>query len=595
MTETAEVQKIWNFDLGALIRKEELNGRHYIVVPMVMILEGVHVGSQGPVYYSLEELAKTPKQWNMKPIVVEHPFRGDTATDLEVYKKQAVGMIMNTHFIDGKLKAEAWIDEELAQEKCPELLSHIEHRLPMEISTGLFSEMLMESGTWHGEEYKAKIVNIRADHLAILPTKQGACSLSDGAGLLINQSFADTEKVDESKDGDVLNVITTVINQIYPPGVDVVVDYDLDSNKKEKEQGEESKEQTGTKSKSEEGEQKTKAKDPIENAIQPEIFVTADGNKITYEAANNGTLKIEKPDFGSGSDKKEEKGSEEDEPVEVVPIQDNPVEVQVSDKIGRKEFVKMFENLAIAAEHLQNVRNKDKSVAVANYYISEDTPGLTEGGNRLSKYEPVQKKERIYKTFRGNAPDTVAAKERDLEIESRLDSIKMLQSALYELKRQLVLNPDTGEEVIVSVPEAEAYLDMLKDGVNPDDLTDEQIGQLDKAIKLIKMWEYAISNDSKDLLRYLLRMGDKKQGYKIKGGGSTFSDTYDNVNVVSDSQKDNEYEVSLKAVIDAVSTLSKAIALVSDKERSGYEQMLSDVISAYELDSVWPSLAAYKK
>ena len=589
MTETADIQKIWNFDLGALIRKEELNGRHYIVVPMVMILEGVHVGSQGPVYYSLEELAKTPKQWNMKPIVVEHPFRGDTATDLEVYKKQAVGMIMNTHFVDGKLKAEAWIDEELAQEKCPTLLEHIEHRLPMEISTGLFSEMLMESGTWHGEEYKAKIVNIRADHLAILPSKQGACSLSDGAGLLINQSFADKEKSAETKDGEVLNVISTVINQIYPPGVDVVVDYDLDADDKDKDKAEKGSDETAVESE-DGGEEKAEPKEPIENAIQPEVFMTSDGNKITYEAANNGTLKIEKPDFGSGSDKEEEE--KEDEEVEVVPIQDNPVEVKVNEKIGKKEFVKLFENLALAAEHLQNIRNKNNTdVAVSNFHISEDTPGLT-GRNRLSPYQP-QSSGRVYKTFRGDAPVTVDTKEQNLEIESRLDSIKMLQAALLDLKKQLVLNPDTGKEVSVSVPEVEEYLEMLKSGANPDDLTDEQIEQLDKAVKLIKMWEYAIANDSKELVRYLLRAGDKGQGVGIKGGATSFGKAYDNAK--KSKEQDTDYDISLKAVIDSVSTLSKAIALVSEEEKPKYESMLSDVISAYQLDSVWPSLRAYIK
>jgi len=59
-----------------------------------MILEGVHAGSQGPIYYSKSELSKTPKMWNMKPITVAHPKRGDTATDLGIYKSQAIGMII---------------------------------------------------------------------------------------------------------------------------------------------------------------------------------------------------------------------------------------------------------------------------------------------------------------------------------------------------------------------------------------------------------------------------------------------------------------------------------------------------------------------
>lgn len=223
-------RKIWNLDIGDKVRNEELDGRKFIVVPMTMILEGVHTGSQGPVYYSVDELAKTPKMWNMKPVLIEHPFRGDTATDLEVYKKQAVGMIMNTYFDteEGKLKAEAWIDKDLAQSKYPQLLEHIEYRLPMEVSTGLFSELILEPGVWKGEEYKGRIVNIRADHLAILPHKQGACSLADGAGLLINQSFDEPD----SKGGkEQLFVFTTVINGEYPPGTPMVEGVEVDEPK----------------------------------------------------------------------------------------------------------------------------------------------------------------------------------------------------------------------------------------------------------------------------------------------------------------------------------------------------------------------------
>ena len=81
---------IWNVDKKPRVRHEELDGRQYLVVPMSMILEGVHAGSQGPIYYSKSELSKTPKMWNMKPITVAHPKRGDTATDLGIYKSQAI-------------------------------------------------------------------------------------------------------------------------------------------------------------------------------------------------------------------------------------------------------------------------------------------------------------------------------------------------------------------------------------------------------------------------------------------------------------------------------------------------------------------------
>ena len=179
---------IWNVDKKLRVRHEELDGRQYLVVPMSMILEGVHTGSQGPIYYSKSELSKTPKMWNMKPITIAHPKRGDTATDLGIYKSQAIGMIMGAKWQDGKLKAEAWIDKKKAKRIEPTVLEHIESGIPMEVSTGLFADCILEEGTWKGEKYVATAQNIRADHLAILPDKDGACSISDGAGLLVNQA-----------------------------------------------------------------------------------------------------------------------------------------------------------------------------------------------------------------------------------------------------------------------------------------------------------------------------------------------------------------------------------------------------------------------
>lgn len=354
---TIKAHKIWNFDIGSLIREEDLNGRHYIVVPMTMILEGVHTGSQGPVYYSLDELAKTPKMWNMKPVVIEHPFRGDTATDLEVYKKQAVGMIMNCHFIDGKLKAEAWIDQELAQEKCPELLEHITHKLPMEISTGLFSELVMDEGVWKGEPYKGRIINIRADHLAILPHKQGACSLSDGAGLLINQ---------KQTSNDTLNIITTIINaQEYPAGSIVIADEDKPTDDKD----DNNADIRGT-TQTEPNESKIER--PIEKEMQAYTFTTPDGYKITVEPPENSTLKeIKKPDFASGDTDPEPSGPVDAADIETVPVADNPTVItekderleEIDNDDAIEKFMTLYKNVKNAAEQWIEAR---KSVRNAN-------------------------------------------------------------------------------------------------------------------------------------------------------------------------------------------------------------------------------------
>ena len=52
----------------------------------------------------------------------------------------------------------------------------------IEVSTGYFADKLDESGEFEGEEYDGVQINLRPDHLAILPNTIGACSVDDGCG-----------------------------------------------------------------------------------------------------------------------------------------------------------------------------------------------------------------------------------------------------------------------------------------------------------------------------------------------------------------------------------------------------------------------------
>lgn len=170
-------------------RVDRMGGREYLVVPMVMITEGVHEGNNGPLYYPREELAKNPVVWNHKPIVVYHP--DGSACSPEVIDSRGVGLIMNTRFkpgrgtTPGKLHAEAWLEAERVAEIDQRVLEAIEADTPMEVSTGLFTDNEGPAGSWSGKEYNAIARNHRPDHLAILPDMAGACSLADGAGLLV--------------------------------------------------------------------------------------------------------------------------------------------------------------------------------------------------------------------------------------------------------------------------------------------------------------------------------------------------------------------------------------------------------------------------
>lgn len=180
-------------NLAPSYRTETLDGTEYLVVPMVMITNGVHAGSRGPVLYPADELKKSESVWNHKPIVVYHPMKSGqhvTACTPDVLTKRKVGLILNTKYDDPKLRAEAWLDRKKLESVDPRILQAVLANKLVEVSTGLWSDSLDQPGTFNAKEYKFVAVNFRPDHLAILPDMVGACSIADGAGLLqTNASF----------------------------------------------------------------------------------------------------------------------------------------------------------------------------------------------------------------------------------------------------------------------------------------------------------------------------------------------------------------------------------------------------------------------
>lgn len=173
----------------AKTRKEKFQGKEYLVVPTVMITEGVHSGSEGPILYEAADLKKNPTVWNMKPVVINHPVKdgeGISACNPDVIEASGVGMLMNTHWHNGGLKTESWLDPIKLAQVAPNVLASIQKGEMVEVSTGLYHDPEEVTGTWNNETYKAKARNILPDHLAILPNDKGACSIADGAGLLRN-------------------------------------------------------------------------------------------------------------------------------------------------------------------------------------------------------------------------------------------------------------------------------------------------------------------------------------------------------------------------------------------------------------------------
>lgn len=177
--------------LPKIVRHDTMEGRDFLVVPSVILIEGVHKGSEGPLFYPKEELEKTPAVWNHKPVVVYHPEIngvGVSACAPDILTSRKIGVMMNTRFEKGKLKTEVWLEKDRANTVDERIMAALEKNEMMELSTGVFVDSEQTQGEWNGEDYVGIARNYRPDHLAILPDKIGACSINDGAGFLRNEA-----------------------------------------------------------------------------------------------------------------------------------------------------------------------------------------------------------------------------------------------------------------------------------------------------------------------------------------------------------------------------------------------------------------------
>ncbi len=176
-------------------RRTVLRGREQIIVPMTMIVPGVLNGSKGPLYYPPDEIAKTADAWNGMPLVVYHPQSNGqhvSARTPAILEKQQVGRVFNATITeDGKLKADGWFDVENTRHIDDRVLTSLLQSKPIELSTGLFTdnEPAENDANYDGQPYSFVARNYRPDHLAILPDQKGACSLSDGCGVLVNKKI----------------------------------------------------------------------------------------------------------------------------------------------------------------------------------------------------------------------------------------------------------------------------------------------------------------------------------------------------------------------------------------------------------------------
>ena len=164
---------------------KKLDGINHMVVPVVAITEGV----LNNIFYSADEIKSFVQAWNGVPVPVNHPINNAgnavSANSPDVESTTNIGTFYNTKFENGKLKGEIWINIDKAKRlKYGYIVEAFEKNEMMEISTGLYANIIKQVGIYNGKSYKGVATEIRPDHLALLPNQKGACSIEDGCGAL---------------------------------------------------------------------------------------------------------------------------------------------------------------------------------------------------------------------------------------------------------------------------------------------------------------------------------------------------------------------------------------------------------------------------
>lgn len=159
------------------------NGVEHVVVPVVMIVDGVLNGA----LVTHEEYGRNVQAWNDRPVTVPHPTDGAggfiSAGSPDVIARMSIGRLYNAKVEGNKLTAELWLDTAQAERVgWTELLAALESGALFEVSTGYFSYREDAQGEFNGKPYLHIDRDIMPDHLAILPNEIGACSVQDGCG-----------------------------------------------------------------------------------------------------------------------------------------------------------------------------------------------------------------------------------------------------------------------------------------------------------------------------------------------------------------------------------------------------------------------------
>lgn len=174
------------------VRRETFNGQSYLVAPMTLLQAG-HVlnGSQGPLLYPAEEVAKNPGVWNNIPITNGHPTdeQGNPtwARSPKILERYQLGHVFNDVWNGTSRDAEGWFNEAWTKERAPRVYKLLSEGKSFDLSTGLKTrnQPVRNGSHANGKAYSHVARDYVPDHLAALSDQQGACSRKDGCGVFV--------------------------------------------------------------------------------------------------------------------------------------------------------------------------------------------------------------------------------------------------------------------------------------------------------------------------------------------------------------------------------------------------------------------------
>lgn len=187
--ESGEARTLHLLGATGAVRREELAGKKYLVVPVVALMEGVihAVNADTPEFVSGEVLRRAASSWIGKPVTLGHPAKAGkqcSASDAVIRKDSGIGVIWKSEYLeDGKkLYQEAWVEEEKAKKLHPALYESLSAGGREEVSVGAMVVTNAVGGDYRGKKYKGAWLETSGDHLAFLPGGRGACSCEMGCG-----------------------------------------------------------------------------------------------------------------------------------------------------------------------------------------------------------------------------------------------------------------------------------------------------------------------------------------------------------------------------------------------------------------------------